>query len=313
MKAVVFGYHTIGCIGLDALLRHGFEVPGVITHLDDPGEEIWWDSLADRATARGIPVYRPGSVRDPSVRDLVASMRPDFIFSFYYRRMIPAGVLALAREAALNLHGSLLPRYRGRAPVNWVLVHGETETGVSLHHMIGEPDAGDLVGQERVAIAFEDTAFTLHAKLAVASARLLDRFLPALRSGNARSDPMDLTRGSYFGRRTAEDGAIDWSWSAVRAYNLVRAVTHPYPGAFASHRGRRLRVWWGLPGEAREDGVPGTVLESGREGITIATGEGALRLVTVQLEGDPEQPASAFALSEGIVPGERLDGGRSQR
>ncbi|HEY4594200.1 MAG TPA: formyltransferase family protein, partial [Thermoanaerobaculia bacterium] len=156
MKAVVLGYHTMGCLGFDALLRHGFEVAAVLTHRDDPREEIWWDSLAARAEARGVPVHYPQDPKSPEFHDLIASYAPDFLFSFYYRYMIPPAVLELAPRGALNLHGSLLPRYRGRAPVNWVLVEGESETGVSLHYMVAKPDAGDLVDQEAVAIDFAD-------------------------------------------------------------------------------------------------------------------------------------------------------------
>jgi len=309
MKAVVFGYHTMGCLGFEALLAHGFEVAAVLTHRDDPGEEVWWDSLAARAAARGVPVYFPESAGDPAVRDLVASYEPDFLFSFYYRFMLPPAILALAPRGALNLHGSLLPRYRGRAPVNWVLVEGQTETGVSLHYMVEKPDAGDLVDQERVAIEALDTAFTLYGKLERAAQRLLDRALPALRDGTAKAVPLDLAQGSYRGGRKPADGRIDWSWSARRIYDLVRAVTHPYPGAFTTWRGRRLLVWWALP-VAEPSGAsaaePGTVTAAGAEGVTVAAGDGGVRLVTLQLEGQPELPACSLALAAELAPGERL-------
>lgn len=302
----MLGYHALGCIGFDALLRHGYEVAAVVTHPDDPHEEVFWESLAERAAARGIPVRRPER-GDAALASFVASCAPDFLFSFYYRFMIPEAILALPSRGSLNLHGSLLPRYRGRAPVNWVLVNGESETGVSLHHMTAKPDAGDLVDQERVAIAECDTAFTLHAKLAAAAVRVLDRALPALRDGVARATPLDLTRGSYFGGRTPEDGRIDWSWPASRVYDLVRAVTHPYPGAFTSYRSRRLRVWWALPVEDARQAAPGTVLEVGREGWLVSCGQGAVRLATVQWEGQPELPASALAELAGTCPGERFE------
>ena len=308
MRALVFGYHTMGCVGFDALLRHGFDVAAVFTHADDPREEVWWGSLADRASARGIPVHLPekGDLKTDAFTALVASYSPDFVFSFYFRWMIPTRVLALAPRGAFNLHGSLLPRYRGRAPVNWVLVNGETETGVSLHAMVAMADAGDLVGQERVTIAFGDTAFTLYGTLEAAAATLLDRALPRLRDGLAPLSPMDLAGGSYCGGRTPEDGRFEWDWSAERIYNLVRAVTHPYPGAFTDLGGRKLLVWWAVPVAASRPATPGTVLAVDADGVTVAAGTGALRLVTVQLEGEPELPASAFALAHGIAPGDTL-------
>jgi len=308
-RVVLLGYHTMGCLGFDALRRHGYEVAAVLTHPDDPREEIWWDSLAGRATAAGVPVHCPESSKGEDFQALVASYHPDFLFSFYYRFMIPPAVLELAPRGALNLHGSLLPRYRGRAPVNWVLVEGETETGVSLHYMVAKPDAGDLVDQERVAIDPADTAFTLYGKLEAAAKVMLDRALPALANDSAdmaRPMPLDLSQGSYRGGRTPADGLIDWQWPARRIYDLVRGVTHPYPGALTTLDGRRLLVWWALPVETAQTAAPGTVLSVDREGITVAAGEGAVRLITLQLAGQPELPAVSLALAAGLTAGARL-------
>jgi methionyl-tRNA formyltransferase len=313
-RSLVFGYHTMGCVGFDALLRHGFEITAVVTHRDDPNEEVWWESLAERATARRIPVHLPekAELKSDAFTELVASFRPDFVFSFYFRWMIPTRVLSLAPRGAFNLHGSLLPRYRGRAPVNWVLVNGETETGVSLHAMVAKPDAGGLLDQERVPIAFDDTALTLYRKLEAAATVMLDRALPRVRDGRAWLHPADLTKGSYFGGRTPEDGRFEWSWPVSRIYNLVRAVTHPYPGAFATFAGRKLFVWWATPITGAGAG-PGEIVAIGPAGMDVATGDGVLRLVTVQLEGDPELPASAFAVAHGLVPGAALLAAPSHR
>ena len=306
MKTVILGYHTMGCLGLQALLDHAFKVEAVFTHRDDPREEIWWESLADKARLSGIPVHYPEGAKDPLVEKEIARIAPDFMFSFYYRYMIPAAVLALAKKGALNLHGSLLPRYRGRAPVNWVLVNGETETGASLHYMTAKADAGDLVDQERVAIAHEDTAFTLYKKLEIAARRLLDRALPSLREGTTKGLPMDLKAGSYFGGRKPDDGTFDWTWPAEKIYNLIRAVTHPYPGAFTQIRGKKVLVWWAVPLESAFGATPGAVIESDRNGVTVATGSGALRLITVQPEHGPELPVCTYALLEGIHKGDHL-------
>ena len=305
-RAVVMGYHAMGCLGFDALRRHGFDVAAVFTHRDDPAEEIWWPSLRQRAEDAGVAVHVADDPADPAVSTRLAEARPDFLFSFYYRALIPAGVRALAPRGALNLHGSLLPRYRGRAPVNWVLVNGESETGVTLHHMVDRADAGDIVDQERVAIGPDDTAYTLYGKLGHAATRLLDRALPLLREGRAPARPQDLARGSCFGARRPEDGRLDWTLPARRLYDLVRAVTHPYPGAFTDLRGTRLFVWWAQPLDERSGARPGTILGVDAAGIRAATGDGVLRLITVQRDGAPEQPATAFAAAEDLAPGTRL-------
>jgi len=309
VRAVVFGYHTMGCVGFDALLRQGFEVNAVFTHHDDPDEEVWWESLAERARGRGIPVHfvEKSEPQAFEFAELISGYRPEFIFSFYFRYMIPETVLRLAPRGALNLHGSLLPRYRGRAPVNWALVNGETETGVSLHYMVAKPDAGDLVAQERVQIAFEDTARTLYGKLENAAEKLLDRTLPLLKKGRALSAPMNLAEGSYFRGRTPKDGRFAWDWPALRIYNLVRAVTHPYPGAFTVWGGKKLFVWWAVPQAGPFQAVPGTVLAVASEGVEVATGDGALMLARCQLEGEPETDAHAFFEAHGLTAGSRLD------
>lgn len=306
-RAVVFGYHTMGCLGFDALLRHGFDIAAVFTHRDDPNEEIFWESVAERAVARDIPVHFPArdDLRTEGFRTLVGEYRPQFIFSFYFRWMLPNAVLEPAAGGAFNLHGSLLPRYRGRAPVNWALVNGETETGVSLHHMVSKADAGDLIDQIALPITPEDTAFTLFGTLERAATTVLDRSLPLIRVGAAQRRAMDLTTGSYCGGRTPADGIIDWNWPAARIYNLIRAVTHPYPGAFTELRGRRLLIWWALP-LAVPSGPAGEVLAIDRDGIVIGAGQGAVRLVTCQLAGQPELPACALALATGLKVGESL-------
>jgi methionyl-tRNA formyltransferase len=314
-RSLVFGYHTMGCVGFDALLRHDFEVSTVFTHHDDPHEEIWWERLSERAQARGIPVHYVGKadVKTPAFSDLVAACRPEFIFSFYFRHMIPESVLSLAPRGALNLHGSLLPRYRGRSPVNWVLVNGERETGVSLHYMVARPDAGNLVAQERVEIAFDDTALTLYKKLEKAAEKVLDRALPLLREGRAPSLPMNLAEGSYFGGRTPDDGRFTCAWPAIRIYNLIRAVTHPYPGAFTTLHGRKLYVWWAVPETAHVKAAPGTILAVAPDGVEVAAGDGALRLLRCQLEGEEEMDAHVFFHHHDLGPGTLLEqGGENQ-
>ena len=232
VRAVVFAYHEVGARCLQTLLDGGVDVQLVITHTDDPNERIWFTSVAEVAKAAGIPVITPESASAPGVQAHIAAIDPDYIFSFYYRQMIPMSVLNLARIAPLNMHGSLLPKYRGRVPINWAVLHGETETGATLHVMAEKPDAGDIVAQQAVPIGPDETAGEVFAKVTTAAAATLQSVLPQLLKGDVPCRPNDLSQGSYFGGRKPEDGRIHWEQTAAQVYNLIRAVAPPYPGAF---------------------------------------------------------------------------------
>jgi UDP-4-amino-4-deoxy-L-arabinose formyltransferase/UDP-glucuronic acid dehydrogenase (UDP-4-keto-hexauronic acid decarboxylating) len=274
LRAVVFAYHNMGIAGIRALLDSGFAIPMVLSHEDDPGENRWFGSVAEFCRERAIPVFTPKDVNAPPWPDRIREAKPDLLFSFYYRSMLKKEILGIPPLGAMNLHGSLLPKYRGRAPVNWVLVKGETETGVTLHFMTEKPDAGDIVGQAAVPIAFDDTALTLFGKMEGAASRLLADLLPRIANGEIPRRPNDIALGSYFGGRKAEDGRIDWSRPAVEIYNLVRAVTRPYPGAFTGLAGEKLTVWWAVPLPAEADGVPspGSIRISGGPSFAMAGG-----------------------------------------
>jgi methionyl-tRNA formyltransferase len=291
-RCVVFGYHELGYACIEALLELGAPILALFTHRDDPGEEIWWRSCEQLAAAHGIPVYTDEEFgRDWIVK--LRSWRPAAIYSFNYRRLLPRQVLECASLGAFNVHPSKLPAYRGRAPINWVLVNGEHETGVTLHYMVQRADAGDIVGQETVAIDDSDTALSLSRKLTPMAANLIRRFHPLIVAGRAPRHAQDLSAGSYFGRRTPADGRIDWNWPARRIFNLVRAVTHPYPGAFCIAAGRKMFIWQASIGaEQGRVGEPGEILATGGPALEVAAGEGSVIVSRVQFEGKPERAAS---------------------
>ncbi len=240
-RAVVFAYHDVGVRCLKVLLSAKVEVPLVVTVRDDPKENRWFASVADTAREYRLPAAMPDDANDPALAEQVARLAPDFIFSFYYRSMLGAPILRGARRGALNMHGSLLPKYRGRAPVNWAIVNGERQTGATLHYMVERADAGDIVDQLAVPILEDDDAREVFAKVTAAAEIVLARSLPGLIAGNAPRRPQPIEPGQYFGRRRPEDGRIDWSHPAVRIHNLVRAVAPPFPGAFTEVDGRQ---WW---------------------------------------------------------------------
>jgi methionyl-tRNA formyltransferase len=273
-RTLVFAYSELGVRCLELLLARGQRVVALYTHADDPGETRWFRSAAELAERHAIPVERPTRLRDPRVIESLRALRPQLIFSFYYRLLIPRAILALPRLGAFNMHGYLLPRYRGRAPVNWAILRGETETGATLHHMVERADAGDIVDQEAVPIGRDDTAADVMARVTNAACLVLERRLDELVRGCAPRRAQDESRATSFGRRRPEDGRIDWSKPAAEIANLVRAVTRPFPGAFTELGARRLQVWRAR--EQRGAAAPGAVLS--REPLIVATGEGALEI-----------------------------------
>jgi len=299
-RAVVFAYHNVGVRCLKVLLAHGVDVPLVVTHHDDPREEVWFDSVARVAADYDIPTVAPADPNQPDVVAQVAACRPDFLFSFYYRLMLKAPLLALPARGALNMHGSLLPKYRGRAPVNWAIIHGETQTGATLHYMTEKPDDGDIVAQSAVPILPDDTAREVFDKVTLAAELTLHDALPALVAGNAPRWPQDLRRGAYFGGRKPEDGVIDWSKSAAEIHNLVRALAPPYPGARTTLRGRPARILRTrvLPETAAATTAPSLGVE-GKRIVACCGGGGKLAILVLEIDG-ARVAADALAGAAGL-------------
>ena len=287
-KLVVCAYHNVGYACIEELVSQGADIRLIFTHEDSPSEKIWFKSVRELADRHGIP-YLTTSINEPENQALVANIAPDFLLSFYYRDMIKPEVLELAAKGSLNLHGSYLPRYRGRVPVNWAVINGETETGATLHYMVAKPDAGDIVDQEKVEIAFTDTALDVFNKVTDAAVRVIRRAWPQLVAGTARRMPMDLKAGNYCGGRKPEDGRIDWQKSAVHIYNLIRGVTHPYPGAFTGLDGTKVTIWKAWPVEG--SGEPGRIVSV--TPLLVGTGKGLLEIRSLQMEGEEETATDA--------------------
>ncbi|MDB6061611.1 MAG: bifunctional UDP-glucuronic acid decarboxylase/UDP-4-amino-4-deoxy-L-arabinose formyltransferase [Verrucomicrobiaceae bacterium] len=304
MKTVVFAYHDFGCTGIKALLAAGFEISAVFTHHDNPHERVYFESVARLCAEHNIPSYVPDHLDHPLWRAQIEAMAPDFIFSFYYRDLIPSIILDMASKGAFNLHGSLLPRYRGRAPLNWVLVHGEQQTGVTLHHMVEKADAGDIVAQIPVNISNSDNAPSLHRKLLNTAAQLLEKTLPLIAAGTAPRIVQDHGNSSYFGRRSPADGAIDWSESAQTVCNLIRAVTEPYPGAFTYTSDRKLIIWDAHISDFQHAEAAGHILAENP--LTIACGQGALIVKIGQTENGICVSGQQLAQELNLVKGMRL-------
>ena len=311
-NAVVFAYHDIGCAGIEALLAAGYDIAAVFTHADDPKENNFYGSVAQLCARNGIPVHAPEDANHPLWIERIAKLKPDFIFSFYYRNLLSEALLATASKGAFNLHGSLLPKYRGRAPANWVLVKGETETGVTLHRMVKRADAGAILAQQKVAIERTDTGLTLHAKLRDAASNLLRDALPQLAAGKLTETAQDESQATYFGRRTAADGKLEWKKPAEELFNLVRAVTQPYPGAFCAVGEHKLIVWQAEVVKGNEGLAPGRVISVNP--LRIACGEDSLVVKFGQRNDNGLYLAGPSLANElGLVDGSVLRGAESGR
>ncbi len=299
MKCVVFAYHNIGCVGIEQLLANGFEIAAVFTHKDSDNENIWFGSVAETASAHGIPVFAPEDVNHPVWVNKIKAFAPEIIFSFYYRDMLKEEILSIPAKGCLNLHGSLLPKYRGRVPFNWAIINGEKETGVTLHYMVRKPDAGDIVAQKKIAIDDCDNAKTLHLKAAGVAKDLLAETLPQIKADTAARTPQDESQATYFGGRKPADGEIQWFKSADEVRNLVRAVTRPYPGAY-SFMGDRKCFFWSVTTVKDNGGAkPGQIITA--EPLVIACGKGAVKVESAQLANGVMMTGSQFASEARIV------------
>jgi methionyl-tRNA formyltransferase len=285
-RILFFGYSEVGYDCLSLLLQRGDHVVALFTHEDNPHEKIWFKTPAVAAREKGIPVFTPDSVNNPEWRERIAALQPDLILSVYYRHMIGTKILALPPLGAWNMHGSLLPKYRGRAPINWAVLHGEPRIGMTLHRMVKAPDAGAIVDQEGVAIGPRDKAEQAFRKVLPCARAVLARQIDALLAGTARETPQDESQATYFGGRKPEDGRILWTQTAGQIFNLIRAVTDPYPGAFTDVGGARLMVWWAEPNPALTFGRPGEILSVAP--LVVATGAGTLDLTLTEWRGAPD-------------------------
>lgn len=292
---VVAAYSDVGYRCTKWLLDAREDVKLVYTHPDAAGEGLWFESVAELARSRGVPVKLVESLDAPSEEAVVRAVQPEFLLSFYFRRMIPARVLAIPSKGALNMHGSLLPAFRGRSPVNWAILKGAAFTGASLHYMTEKPDAGDLVDQERVPIGPDDDALTVSRAVSEAAVVVLARSWPKLKAGTAPRVPLDLKKGSYFGGRKPADGLVNWLLPAQEVHDLVRAVARPWPGAFTDAFGPRVTIWkTRLSGYGGHDTFPGKIDMTERSVIVYCGDDRPVEILSARPEGLPDMNEAEF-------------------
>jgi methionyl-tRNA formyltransferase len=297
------------------LAQSNFEIVAVLTQPDRPrgrGQAISHSSVKQAALGAGIPVHQPEKVRAPEVQQLLIEMKPDAMVIIAYGQIIPARLLPIAKHGWINLHASLLPKYRGAAPINWAIANGETKTGVTTMRIDAGMDTGEMLLKREIEIGESETAPELAARMGEIGALLLAETLRGIDSGAIPAQQQDQAAATYAPMLKKEDGRIDWSRSAREIYNRIRGFT-PWPGAYTTFRGQLCQLW-GEPvsntSRAKEAaGPPGTLAHANAE-ILVACGETTeLRLTSVKLEGRKQIPASEFANGVRLTAGERFGEG----
>ena len=313
LRVVFMGTAELACASLEALCRApDLRVVAVVTQPDKPrGRELKLQPTPVKVVAvrHELPVHQPLKARAPEFVDRLRGLAPDLIVVAAYGQILPQSILDIPKHGCLNVHTSLLPKYRGAAPIQWAILNGELETGVTIMKMDAGLDTGDIVAETRTPMADTDNAQTLHDRLAKLGADLLVRTIPEYVAGRMTPRPQPKEGATYARKITKEDGRIDWSRPARDVWNQVRAFT-PWPGAFthlARDGGLKLLKIWDAAVQEHAFKTPGEILEAGKFGIVVACGEHALRILELQLEGGKRLAAQQFLAGHELKPGERFE------
>jgi len=314
LRLVFFGTAGIAVPSLQNLTKlDGFSVAAVVTQPDRPkgrALQLQPSAVKEAALRLGLPVFQPERCRHESFLAVLRDLRPDLIVVIAYGQILPPALLAIPPHGCLNVHASILPRHRGAAPIQWAVIEGDAETGVTIMKMDAGLDTGDMLSVERTPIGPADTAQTVHDRLALLGAEALTQAIPAYVAGDLRPVPQPAAGVTYARKITREDGALDWRQSAAQLDRWVRGLT-PWPGTFthlpATPRPLLLKIWKAEV-EANVQGPAGTVLSTGREGVVVACGDGGLRLLELQREGGKRLAAREFLAGCPLTPGTRFIG-----
>jgi len=309
LRIVFLGTPAFAVPSLDALLGSRHRVVAVLTRPDRPrgrGQRMFDAPVKARAAAAGIPVLQPDRLRDPVFVESLAALRADLGVVAAYGAMLPESVISAPRLGTINVHASLLPRYRGAAPVHRAIIAGERETGVTIMRIVKRLDAGPMLASVTRSIGREETSVDVERDLAHLGAALLVEIADGLAEGSVAETPQDEDAATYAPRLTKDDGAIDWSWPAARIHDLIRGL-HPWPHAFSFLDGRRfILIASAADGLTASSDAPGTIVESEGDRLVVATGNGALRLLQIQPEGKRSMSVRDFLAGHRTARGARF-------
>ena len=297
MRVVFMGTPDFSVPTLEALIT-GHEIIAVVTQPDKPkgrGKAMQFPPVKSAALAHDLPVFQPVRVRDPEFIDTLRSMDPDVIVVVAFGQILPESILSLPRYGCINVHASLLPKYRGAAPIQWAIINGEKETGVTIMYMEKGLDTGDMIAKASIPIDSRETGESLHDKLSVLGGPLILEVLDQIGEGIIHREKQDDSLSTYAGMLSKELGKIDWDKDAVSIERLIRGL-NSWPSAYTFLGERTLKIWMAEVVDGKKEMIPGTVIGTDRDSFTVQTGKGGLRILEVQLQGKKRMPVQAFLL-----------------
>lgn len=308
MKIIYMGTPDFAVAPLEAIIKAGHEVSAVVTQPDKQkgrGKEVQMTPVKQCALKHGIPILQPVKIREQEAVEELKKYPADLFVVAAFGQLLSEEILSMPRFGCVNIHASLLPAYRGAAPIQWVILNGETRTGVTIQQMAKGLDTGDMLLKKTVEIDEKETGASLHDKLMLTGAALIVEVLPKIEKGELIPEKQDESKASYYGRLTKSMGLIDWNQDAVSIERLIRGL-NSWPSAYTCYKGKTLKIWDGevIPGKAKE--APGTVTQVSKDSFTVAAGEGSIRVTSLQLEGKRKVPAKDFLLGYEVVCGLHL-------
>lgn len=308
MRVLFMGTPDFAVGALEALIQSEHEVVGVVTQPDKPkgrGKEMQFPPVKECAVKYGIPVFQPVKVKNEEAVERLRSFGADIFVVAAFGQILSKEILEMPKYGCVNIHASLLPKYRGAAPIQWAVINGEKESGVTIMQMDMGVDTGDMLLKKAVPIAKKETGESLYEKLSALGAELITEVLPQIEAGTVKREKQDDSLSTHAGRLDKALGKIDWNKSAEEIERLVRGL-NSWPSAYTSWNGKALKIWEADVGEEAADGEPGTVAWVKKDAVAVNTGEGILVLTNVQLEGKKRMAVKDFLLGYKIEAGQTL-------